>query len=111
MRQLLWILRDLSRRVLGRSRLYRTLHHEELPDELQPHVIYVLGANAHQWSVAMLCPEGCQSVLQMNLLKHTRPQWALTTHLDGTVSMHPSVWRRTGCRAHFWLKRGVVRWC
>ncbi|WP_236819161.1 DUF6527 family protein [Alicyclobacillus ferrooxydans] len=59
----------------------------------------------------MLCPCGCGEVLHMSLHPDGRPRWELTRHPDGTVSLSPSVWRKVGCRSHFFLERGRVRWC
>ncbi|MER9141803.1 DUF6527 family protein [Mesorhizobium sp. M0871] len=59
----------------------------------------------------MLCPCGCRRVLHMNLLADERPCWRLTRHDDGTTTLHPSVWRTTGCGSHFWFRRGRVEWC
>jgi len=46
----------------------------------------------------------------MNLLATAKPAWKIATHADDTVSLHPSVWLKTGCRCHFMLQRGHVRW-
>jgi hypothetical protein len=46
----------------------------------------------------------------MNLMSDTRPRWELTEHRDGTVSLHPSVWRKKDCRSHFFLRHGDIEW-
>lgn len=99
-----------------RARLYRpsplrTQHVEALPDALPPGVVYVLGEGRYRWSVATLCPCGCGAVLQMSVMKEGRPRWQLDEHEDGTISLHPSVWRKEGCRSHFFLRRGKIIWC
>ena len=40
-----------------------------------------------------------------------RPGWKLRDHWDGTASLAPSVWRKVGCKSHFWLRKGRVEWC
>jgi hypothetical protein len=84
---------------------------EELPEVLDPAVVYVLGEGKHLWFVAMICPCGCNSTLQMSLLADAIPRWTLIEHSDGTISLQPSVWRTLGCRSHFFLRRGLVKWC
>ncbi|MCF8567897.1 hypothetical protein LLE49_24550 [Alicyclobacillus tolerans] len=84
---------------------------EELPERLDKHLIYILGEGEYTWSAEMLCPCGCGEVLHMSLHPDGRPRWELTRHPDGTVSLSPSVWRKVGCRSHFFLERGRVRWC
>lgn len=99
-------------RTWGRSpHPLRTLHTEELPDTLRPGFVYVLGEGRYRWSVATLCPCGCKGVLQMSVMKEGRPRWQLEEHQDGTISLHPSVWRKEGCRSHFFLRRGQIVWC
>lgn len=83
----------------------------ELPDLLEAHLVYVAGEGEHLWFAAMLCPCGCGETLHMSLHREGRPNWRLTKHWDGTVSLLPSVWRRVGCRSHFFLRRGRVEWC
>lgn len=88
-----------------------TLFAAELPDVLDPWTVYVVGEGAHVWFAALMCPCGCGELLQISLHPEGRPRWLLTLHAGGTVSLTPSVWRRTGCRSHFFLRRGRVEWC
>lgn len=94
-----------------RERPLKTLVVEELPDSLDAKTVYVAGENGHRWFVAMICPCGCGETLHMSLLADARPRWALTHHKDGTISLTPSVWRQVGCRSHFFLVQGRIRWC
>lgn len=91
--------------------LYGAVLVSELPDVLEPRAVYVVGEGGHRWFVAFLCPCGCGDVIQASLLERTRPHWRLTESWDGTVSLHSSVWRTKGCRSHFWMRRGRIRWC
>lgn len=84
---------------------------EELPDALDPTRVYLVGERAHLWSVAMLCPCGCGADLHMNLVPGNYACWSVVEHEDETVSLSPSVNRTTGCRSHFFLRRGAVEWC
>lgn len=88
-----------------------TRHLEELPDVLDPNDVYVLGEGQHIWFVAMMCPCGCKETLQMSLLHDAKPRWSLTQHDDNTITLRPSVWRKIGCRSHFFLRRGLIQWC
>jgi hypothetical protein len=109
-------LRRIWRKVCGwfgprRERHLKTVIGEELPHSLDARTVYVAGENGHFWFVAMLCPCGCGETLQMSLLANVRPRWLLTQHRDGSVSLRPSVWRKVGCRSHFFLVHGRVLWC
>ncbi|MGE0371676.1 MAG: DUF6527 family protein [Gammaproteobacteria bacterium] len=59
----------------------------------------------------MRCPCGCGDVLEMMLLPTVKPRWNVTVDRRGHPTLHPSVWRNTACRSHFWLRRGKVVWC
>jgi hypothetical protein len=103
-----WLRSLFGRRV----RPLRTIHVEELPEMLDREAVYVLGEGKHRWFVAMACPCGCGSTLQVSLLPDATPRWRLVEHRDdGTITLEPSVWRDVGCRSHFFLRRGLVQWC
>jgi hypothetical protein len=101
------------------ARLYRWLvppyqteiAHEHLPKRLRKRTLYVLEDDGYREQAAMLCPCGCKRILHMNLLPDDRPCWRLTTHQDGTATLHPSVWRQKDCGSHFWFRNGYVEWC
>jgi len=84
---------------------------EELPSHLLKHTLYIVEDDGFQEQAAMICPCGCGEVLNMNLLTETRPCWRVTQHEDGSASLHPSIWRKVGCRSHFWFRRGRIYWC
>jgi hypothetical protein len=60
---------------------------------------------------SMLCPEGCGTVINLNLMTDDHPCWCLTVDAAGKPTMHPSVWRREGCFAHFFVRGGRIDWC
>ena len=97
--------------LLGRPQPLRTKYIDEIPDTLKAKTVYIIGEGNYRWYAVMLCPGGCGTVLHMNLMPDSRPKWSLTEHSDGTISLHPSIWRKTGCQCHFWLKNGRVQWC
>lgn len=83
---------------------------DDLPDQLAPGKLYLLGEGRFLWAIAMRCPCGCGDIIHMNLLPDARPSWRLIRHFDGTVSLHPSIWRQKGCRSHFFVRRSRVKW-
>ena len=92
-------------------RPFKTVYLSDTPDRLSKKTLYIIGEGKYKWYSVMLCPGGCSSVLYMNLMKDTNPNWQLTEHADGTVSLYPSIWRQKECRCHFWLRHGFVDWC
>ena len=107
-RVILLLLRRMCLRVVP---AYTTRLVDTLPKRLRRRTFYLVQEDAFLEQASMLCPCGCKSVLQMNLLTDDRPCWRLSCHDDGTATLHPSVWRQKGCRSHFWFRRGRVNWC
>ena len=84
---------------------------EDLPKSLRPRIVYLIGESGHLWQAAMLCPCGCQAVIQLCLLPDASPRWDCVVHRSGSVSLHPSIFRQVGCRSHFFLRSGHIDWC
>jgi len=101
----------IEQRKRPKVQLYHYEHVEELPDLLQAHTLYLAGENGYFWAAAMLCPCGCGDAIELNLLKKARPCWTVHEHSDRSASLTPSVWRRQGCRSHFFLRHGRIDWC
>ncbi len=59
----------------------------------------------------MVCPCGCRETLFLNLLQDEFPNWKWRIGADGTVTLTPSVWRKIGCKSHFFLREGMIQWC
>ena len=96
--------------LFRRTPVYRAQHVEDAPDTPSQGIVYLVGADGHDWSALMKCPGRCGTTLEMNLLPDAKPVWRATEHADGTISLHPSVWLKTGCMCHFVLKQGRIRW-
>ena len=60
-------------------------------------------------NVVLNCPDGCGSLLTINLDPRSGPAWRRFGP-DGSLTLFPSVWRESGCRAHFIVWRGQVDW-
>lgn len=82
----------------------------EIPDNPRHKVLYIVTENRQPWNAAMVCPCGCEAILQLNLLQDEHPTWRLTHHVNHTVSLFPSVWRKIGCHSHFWFRESRVYW-
>lgn len=60
-------------------------------------------------SLVMACPDGCGSLLTVNLDPRAGKAWRL--YARGKLSLYPSVWRDGGCGAHFVLWKDHILWC
>jgi len=84
---------------------------EDIPNTLTPEMLYLAEEDEEFWMAAMDCPCGCRAKIQLSLLPNDKPKWVVTKHRNGTVSLHPSVWRTVDCKSHFWFKNGRIQWC
>ncbi|MEZ0188662.1 DUF6527 family protein [Ralstonia solanacearum] len=95
-------------RLLGR---YTIVFVDDLPSALQARRLYAVGEGGQYWLAALRCPCGCGDVIQLPMIDGQRPRWALMHKGTRLPSLSPSVDRTAGCRSHFWLEQGVIRWC
>ena len=103
-------LKNLRERFSPTRRL--VIHDDDsLPAKLPRRDLVVARDGGEDWAAGMMCPCGCNEVLELMLVPEVRPRWRLVVDDKRRPSLHPSVWRDTGCRSHFWLQQGRVRWC
>ena len=90
---------------------YRVVQVSDTPDKLQNKRFYLVGEDDFIWSGVMLCPCGCQETIHLNLLPDGKPKWKHHINNNKAISIHPSIWRTKGCKSHFFLKNGNIKWC
>jgi hypothetical protein len=89
---------------------YLAEHVIDIPDKIENKTIYVVGENGYDWLATFRCPCGCNSLIQLSLLKETDPSWSITHHGKKVISISPSVNRVIGCKSHFFITKGDVQW-
>ena len=80
------------------------------PKKLKKETLYVLTEDGLPWQAAMVCPCGCKTTLELNLLPDERPLWRYTADSKGRATLKPSVRRKVGCKSHFILRDGKINW-
>jgi uncharacterized protein DUF6527 len=103
------ILLAVASRYFGSA--YRIAVVEELPSKLHRRTLYVVAERGLQMQASMVCPEGCGTIINLNLLPDDHPVWRLSVDSLQRPTLHPSIWRREGCGAHFFLRAGRLTWC
>lgn len=83
---------------------------DTLPSIIPTGKMVHLRDNGLSWSVGFLCPCGCGDVIELLLLQSIDPHWKLTADNLSRPTLQPSVWKKDGCKSHFWLKKGRVIW-
>lgn len=102
------------RRLLARfspRRALEIVEGDSLPERLPRRNLILAREDGEDWCVGLHCPCGCGERLEMMTLGNVAPRWDVQLDGKGRVSLHPSVWRRVGCRSHFWVKAGKIVWC
>ena len=83
---------------------------EDPVDNPKKKILYVIGTMDEPWQVEMICPCGCKDKIVLPVNNETSPRWSLNVNSDELPSLHPSIWRSKGCKAHFFLKHGKTKW-
>ncbi len=83
---------------------------EDPPDGLPRRDLVLLRDAGEDWSVAMRCPCGCGQRVELALIPEAKPRWSLRLEPGKLPTLSPSVWLRDGCRSHFFVRRGRIRW-
>lgn len=94
--------------------IYKTVFLEDdadLPKLLDELTLYIVGIEGNEWLAVMGCPCRCGARLSLNMLRDESPCWYWQINRNGAVTLSPSVWRKVGCRSHFFLRDGKVQWC
>jgi hypothetical protein len=81
----------------------------EVPDDLDPHVIYLVGSSTlRKWAV-FACPCERSHRVTLSLQTSHRPHWRVRIRSRG-ITISPSVDVREWRRCHYWIRDGRVDW-
>lgn len=108
-----WAHRLVSRFLdsYGPARQLVVIEGDSLPSVLPYRKIVLARDKGEEWCVGMRCPCGCNDTIELLLIAEARPRWDLSVDKYNRPTLTPSVWRRLGCGAHFWLRNGKIQWC
>ena len=91
--------------------LARNVSDRPEPDSIESGCVYVVGGKDYQKWAYFRCPADQEEIIQLSLMANRRPRWQVSIDILGRPSIHPSVRQLDGSYAHFWVKRGRVKWC
>lgn len=83
---------------------------EKPPIVIASEIVYVIIDGKQKLHAALACPCGCNSVILLNLLKDSETHWKLRKSKTGLATLSPSIWRTSGCKSHFFIRKGNVVW-
>lgn len=104
-----WITRRWQ--TYGPARRLKVLDGDALPLKMPRRDLVLTRDDGDDWSVGMRCPCGCGDTIELMILDEARPRWDIEVDSKRRPTLRPSVWRQTGCRSHFWVRRGQIIWC
>lgn len=81
------------------------------PEKIKPNVVVIVGNSKFQKWACFKCPDGCGETILLSLSQSRRPRWTVTADWMGRPTIHPSIRQLDGCKSHFWVKQGKVKWC
>ena len=79
-------------------------------EDVKDGTIILVGGNDYAKWAYLKCPCGCNELIMMSLVKDNFPNWDVTLDKFGRPSIFPSINKTTGCRSHFWIKKGKIIW-
>ncbi len=82
---------------------------DDEPDVVDNYKTYLMGSNYKYWLVSLKCPCGCNEEIHLNLIKSSYPYWDVVIE-SNSLTIKPSVWRTKGCKSHFFIEKGVIKW-
>lgn len=85
--------------------------HNDFPDRFVYGVIYLVGEDGQYWFASLLCPCQCGDTIKLSLLGSAHPRWCVIEYDDATITVQPSVWRKQGCKSHFFIQHSEIIWC
>ena len=80
-------------------------------ESIQPNQVIVVGSKKYTKWAYLKCPCGCGDFIMLSLSKKKKPSWSVSTDFFNRPSIYPSIKQTSGCRSHFWIKRGMINWC
>lgn len=89
---------------------HKFVYVDDLPEKVNDKTIYIVGNSKQPWLLAFTCPCGCQNIIQLNLLKDADPCWKYKVTKKNKINISPSVWRTTGCKSHFFVRKSKIDW-
>jgi hypothetical protein len=83
---------------------------EDVPESISDRLIFIVQDGNEPELLAFKCPCGCDADIILNLLKDASPRWSYELNDKGTIDIYPSVWKKVGCKSHFFVKDSNIKW-
>lgn len=81
---------------------------DSLPSAMPSRDLVLVRDDGEDWCVGFRCPCGCGRTIELLVIPEAKPRWDVAADAAGHPSLTPSVWLKSGCRSHFWVRNGRV---
>ena len=105
-----WFLKIIDKLTKWFEKKHTFLYVEDIPENVKDKVVYIVGERKHPWLIIFKCPCGCNNLIQLNLLKEASPCWKFQISNKEKITIYPSIWRITGCKSHFFIRKSKIEW-
>lgn len=110
-REAICVLINRTRKRMGNTILPSIMFYSDFPAAIKDDSVYFVGNLKYQSHVFITCPCGCGGSIALPLNAKTLSSWKVQWHIDGSISIVPSIDKIVGCRSHFFYKHGKIIWC
>jgi hypothetical protein len=70
----------------------------------------VMDGGVKKWA-CLSCPGGCGVQISLSLNPDRRPRWDVEYDFWMRPTVSPSIHQQKMCQCHFWIRRGLIKWC
>ncbi|ATE80467.1 hypothetical protein CNN82_30200 [Pseudomonas frederiksbergensis] len=92
------------------ARGLRVVEGDVLPKQMPFRELVLVRDGSEDWCVGFKCPCGCGRTIELLLPRDVKPRWTCSIDPLGRPTLHPSVWLKSGCESHFWVRGGRIIW-
>lgn len=102
--------KPFNHKISSKAYFYDYEFIEDVPDKIKSGIFYLIENQGYCWQSVMECPCGCKAPLYMNHVEDFEPNWSYKINEKNKISLYPSINRMVGCKSHFWLIDGKIKW-
>lgn len=89
---------------------YKYVFVKESPEVIAENTVIIVAEDGMPDSLVFKCPCGCNTDIYLNLLKDAKPRWNFRISKKNKITITPSIWRKVGCKSHFFIRVGRIIW-
>ncbi len=89
---------------------FRIEYVEDLPNLISNNSIFIVQDGNEPDLLVFKCPCGCDANIMLNLLKDASPRWNYEIFEEKYINISPSIWKKSGCKSHFFVVRSNIKW-